>query len=347
MTRVALAALLLAAPPAALAWIPCVDKGITPPVPIQREAPPYPQAVRAIGIEGTVEIALTVLRNGDVGWVEVVRADPRGYFEQAAARGVRLWKFHPAMKDGAPVECRMHTRVRFALTEAATTAEAPVRREGPQPVFPAALLQQRIEGWAEVEYDLDAEGKVLNERVTAAMPRGEFENAALAAVRAWRGAPGEAPIRHETRRFDFRLPDTMLDVVPPTMLASAPFPMAACERRTTGRVALEVDTDATGQVRAVRILEAEPAGLFDETALRIARGSRLSPAYRDGQPMTATALLTLSFDPLRATCPDTQSPDRKPSAPNRPTPTVTHDERPARHDESWATLSPDAGHPLP
>jgi protein TonB len=347
MTRALLAALLLAPPSAALAWIPCTDKGITPPVAIRREAPPYPEAVRAIGIEGTVEVALTVLRDGGVGWVEVVRAEPRGYFEQAAALGVRQWKFQPATKDGATVECRMHTRVRFALTVAATTVDLPARREGPQPLYPAALLQQRIEGWAEVEYDLDADGSARNARVTAAMPRGEFEKSALTAVQGWRGAPGRAPARHETRRFDFRLPDTMLDVVPPTLLASAPFPLAACQRRITGRVALEVDTDAAGQVRAARILAAEPAGLFDDTALRIARASRLSPAYRDGQPIAATALLTLSFDPQRATCPDTRSPDRKPAAPNRPTPTVTHDERPARHDESWAALSPDGGQPLP
>ena len=347
MTRALFAALLLAAPTAALAWVPCVDRSITPPVPVEREAPPYPQAVRAIGIEGTVEVALTVLRDGGVGWVEVVRADPRGYFEQAAALGVRQWKFRPATKDGAPVECRMHTRVRFALTDSATTGDDSPRREGPQPLYPAALLQQRIEGWAEVEYDLDAEGKVLDASVTAAMPRGEFEKSALAAVRGWHGPASEEPTRRETRRFDFRLPDTMLDVVPPTMLASAPFPMAACERRTTGRVALEVDTDAGGQVRAARILSAEPAGLFDETALKIARGSRLTPAYRDGQAIPATALLTLRFDPLRATCPDAKSPDRKPSAPNRPTPTVTHDERPARHDESWACLSPEAAQPLP
>lgn len=347
MTRALFIALLLGAPPAAHAWVPCMDEGITQPVPIQREAPPYPQAVRAIGIEGTVEVALTVLRDGGVGWVEVVRAEPRGYFEQAAALGVRQWKFRPATRDGAPIECRMHTRVRFALTDPATTSEVPARRERPQPVYPAALLQQRIEGWAEVEYDLDAEGKVLDARVTAAMPRGEFEQSALAAVRGWRGPPADMPLRHETRRFDFRLPDTLLDVVPPTLLASAPFPMAACERRTSGRVVLEVETDPGGQVRSARILAAEPAGLFDETALRIARGSRLSPAYRDGQPIAATALLTLGFDPLRATCPDTRSPDRKRSTPSRPTPTVRHDQRPARHDEPWAALSADRAQPLP
>ena len=92
---------------------------------------------------------------------------------------------------------------------------------------------------------------------------------------------------------------------------------------------LEVETLASGQVRAARILAAEPAGLFDAAALAIARGSRLSPAYRDGEPIAATALLTLRFDPERATCPDHCGPTRDRDRPRRrPPPRVT------RHDES-------------
>ena len=156
------------------------------------------------------------------------------------------------------------------------------------------------------------------------------------------------PSRIETRRFDFRLPDTLLDTVPATLLASAPFPMAACERGTTGRVVLEVETEASGQVREARILAAEPAGLFDATALAIARGSRLSPAYRDGLPIAATALLTLRFDPARATCPNLQDPDRDSPAGKRPPARVTrHDEKPARRVERWTTLSRDAAQPVP
>ena len=79
----------------AAAWVPCQQGGVLAPKPIQREAPAYPPAVRAMGIEGSVEVALTVLRDGSVGWVRVVRAEPRGYFEQAAAEGVRRWRFAP------------------------------------------------------------------------------------------------------------------------------------------------------------------------------------------------------------------------------------------------------------
>jgi len=345
MKRAIAAAACCLAAPAALAWAPCEQKGLTPPNPIQREVPPYPQAVRATGIEGTVEIALTVLRDGSVGWVRVVTADPRGYFEQAASEGVRRWRFTPALKDGEAVECRLRTRVRFALTDAAATSASVPGGDRPQPLYPPALLQARVEGYAEIEYALDADGSVTEARVLVAMPRGEFEKAALAAVRAWRGpaaAAGEAG-RRETRRFDFRLPDSTLAAVPATLLASAPFPMSACERRITGRVVLEVETEASGQVREARILEAEPPGLFDAGALAIARGSRLSPAYRDGLPIPATALLTLRFDPERATCPNRERPDKH-LPDRRPPPRVTrHDGRPSSRVESRAALSPDTG----
>ncbi len=323
MSRILLALLLACTAPAAGAWVPCSDPGITAPVPLERAPPAYPDAVRATGIEGTVEVALTVLRDGRVGWVRVRRATPDGYFEQAATEGVRRWRYEPARRAGEPVECRLQTRVRFALTEEVTAAAGGADVGRPQPAYPPALLGARIEGYVEVEYALDAAGKVQDARVTAAMPRGEFEQAALSAVRAWQGPASDGAQRQETRRFAFRLPDSRLGEVPAPMLGSAAFPAAACAQRAAGRVALEVDTLATGEVRAARVLEAEPPGLFDTAALTIARGSRLSPAYRDGEPIAATALLTLRFDPERAPCPGTLQPDRNRPPARRRTPTVT------------------------
>lgn len=348
MNRPALAASLALIAPAASGWIPCDQAGITPPVPIQREAPAYPQSVRAVGIEGSVELALTILRDGSVGWVRTLRAEPRGYFEQAAAEGVRRWRFEPARMDGMPIECRLLTRVRFALADTVDALAGGPDADRPVPAYPAALLRDRVEGYAEVEFERAPDGTVEDARIINAMPRGEFEHAALAAVRGWKPAPAAILARRETRRFEFRLPDTSLAVVPATTLGSAPFPMAACEQRITGRVALEIDTDATGQVLKARILEAEPVGMFDGTALAIARGSQLSPAYRDGQPMAATALLTLFFDPEQATCPGVHSPERDPPPARRPQPRVgQHDERPVSRAEGWFALSRTAAQPVP
>ena len=154
MKRATFAVLFLLAAPAAGAWVPCEQKDITPPRPIQREAPAYPQAVRELGIEGSVEVALTVLRDGSVGWVRIVRAEPRGYFEQAAAEGVRRWRFSPAMQDGQPSSAAC-VRACASRSPIRLRREASTGGDRPQPVYPPALLQARIEGYAEVEYDLD------------------------------------------------------------------------------------------------------------------------------------------------------------------------------------------------
>jgi TonB family protein len=318
-TGVFLIAILAA--PAAQAWVACEQPGIEPPVALYREAPAYPPAVREIGVEGSVEVALTVLRDGSVGWVRALRGEPRGYFEQAAVAGVRDWRFRPARADGAPIECRLVTRVRFALVDTVDVRTTSMERGQPVPVYPPKLLQQRVEGYVEIEFDRAVDGSIVNPRVMSAMPRGPFEAAALEAIRRWRLEPGSA--RRETRRFEFRLPDSTLATVPAIMLASAPFPMEACEQRQSGRVTLEVQTDAHGAIGQARILSATPRGLFDKTALTIARASRLTPAYRDGQPVAAIALLTLFFDPAQATCPGIRSPEREPPPVYRPAPRVT------------------------
>lgn len=145
MNRMLPAACLALAAPAAGAWVPCNSPSIAAPVPVRREAPAFPPAVREIGVEGSVEIALTVLADGRVGWVRVLRAEPPGYFEQAAITGVRAWQFEPAREDGRPIECRMLTRVRFTLVD---TVDQPASGAGdrPAPAYPAALLAARVSG---------------------------------------------------------------------------------------------------------------------------------------------------------------------------------------------------------
>ena len=342
-----LPALLALAAPAAFAWLSCDQAGLVPPVALEREAPAYPAAVRAIGIEGSVEVALTILRDGSVGWVRILQADPPGYFEQAAIAGVRSWRFEPARRNDTAVECRMLTRVRFTLVDTVDSSSQPLVSDRPDPVYPARLLIERVEGYAELQFELAADGSVLRPRVITAMPRGEFEAAALAAIRSWRFPP-DSTLRRMTRRFEFRLPDSTLRDLPPIMLASAPFPKEACEPRQTGQVSLEVETDATGRIRKARILSSEPKGLFDRSALAIAGASRMTPSYRDGQPQAAIALLTLFFDSNQASCPGSLTPDPQRPTKGRPPPAVSgHDERPAARADRWVALSGAAGQQVP
>jgi TonB family protein len=194
--------------------------------------------------------------------------------------------------------------------------------EKPDPVYPVRLLMDRVEGYAELQFELAVDGSVLRPRVIMAMPRGEFEAAALAAIRSWRFPP-ESATQRMTRRFEFRLQDSTLGEVPPIMLASAPFPMEACKSRKTGQVSLEVATDADGTIRQARILSSDPKGLFDRSALAIAKASRMTPAYRNGQPFGAIALLTIFFDPGQASCPGSLKPDPRQPKQGRPSPSVS------------------------
>lgn len=310
-----------AVPATAAPWLQCNAPGVDPPAAIERVAPPYPESARLAGAEGFVEVAFTVLRDGRVGWVRILRAEPSGFFEAAALDGVRDWRFAPARSIGEPVECRIQTRVRFTLTDTVAARPRGQAAAGgqPAPVYPEKSRIEGLEGYVEVRFTVGGDGSVTDAEVTLAMPRGEFEEAALAAVRPWRFPPGADRSRTETRRFEFSLPDSYPRAPASTLLAAAPLPAEACTRGIAGRVKLEVDTDADGRITDARILEADPARLFDATALAIARNSRMAPAWRGGVPIAATALLTLEFSPDDAHCPEgglsaPQGPARQPAA---------------------------------
>jgi TonB family protein len=319
------AALLTLAPPSqATPWPACNTAGLSPPAAIARPTPPYPESARQAGAEGFVDVAFTILRDGRVGWIRILKAQPQGFFEPATLDGIRDWRFEPARREGQPVECRIQTRVRYTLadTVAARRSGSAAVGDQPAPVYPDQARIEGLEGYVEVEFEVGADGRVTDARVTLAMPRGPFEQAALDAIRRWRLPPGTAGGPPATRRFDFSLPDAYPHEPRPTLLAAAPLPPAACAQRTPGRVMLEVEVDAEGRITASKILDSRPAGLYEATALAIARNSRLEPAYRGGVPIPATALLTLRFEPDEARCGSGDPGDPRAPARSRATPRV-------------------------
>jgi TonB family protein len=317
--------LLALAPPAqATPWPACNAAGLSPPAALDRPTPPYPESARQAGAEGFVDVAFTVLRGGRVGWIRVLQAQPQGFFEPATLDGIRDWRFEPARREGEPVECRIQTRIRYTLADtvaARRSGSAPLGDQ-PAPVYPEQARIEGLEGYVEVEFGVGADGRVTQAQVTLAMPRGPFEQAALAAIRRWRLPPGTAGGPRSTRRFDFTLPDAYPHEPRPTLLAAAPLPPAACAQRTPGRVTLEVEVDAEGRITASKILDSTPADLYEATALAIARNSRLEPAHRGGVPIAATGLLTLRFDPDETRCGSGDPGDPRSPAPGRATPRV-------------------------
>lgn len=89
-----------------------VDGGATVRVPIE---PQYPLSALRNRIEGEVEVEFTVLADGSVADVDVIRANPRGVFEQSAVRAVLRWQFVPKHENGVPVTTRARQVIRFEL----------------------------------------------------------------------------------------------------------------------------------------------------------------------------------------------------------------------------------------
>lgn len=77
--------------------------------------PYYPATARVSNLHAEVIVSLQVLDNGKVGEVDVLSSSvPDAGFEQSAADAVKLWRFHPALKDGAPIETATLVRLTFA-----------------------------------------------------------------------------------------------------------------------------------------------------------------------------------------------------------------------------------------
>lgn len=82
-------------------------------VPIEQfiVTPRYPGRALARNIEGFVQLRFDVNKIGATENIEVVRAEPTGYFENAAIAAAERWKFQPKTEDGEPVYFRGLSKV--------------------------------------------------------------------------------------------------------------------------------------------------------------------------------------------------------------------------------------------
>jgi TonB family protein len=90
---------------------------VEPPAVLTRVEPGYPDAATRAGIEGTVELEVSIDASGKVTDVEVVRGLPLG-ISDAAADAVRRWTYRPARGPHGPLASRKTVRIRFSLEPA-------------------------------------------------------------------------------------------------------------------------------------------------------------------------------------------------------------------------------------
>lgn len=84
--------------------------------PISSPSPTYPREAIQGGLTGTVELEILVGMDGKPLEVRVVRSSGHRLLDQAARRVVMSqWRFHPAMRDGQPVQALGRVPIAFTL----------------------------------------------------------------------------------------------------------------------------------------------------------------------------------------------------------------------------------------
>lgn len=88
------------------------------------------------------------------------------------------------------------------------SADLPVYREAP--AYPRQAMARRQEGWVELVFEVDAQGRVIPEtiRIIAAQPQHLFDRSAIRAISRWRFAAfelGHGQNRQLKQRLEFRL----------------------------------------------------------------------------------------------------------------------------------------------
>jgi periplasmic protein TonB len=85
-----------------------------------------------------------------------------------------------------------------------------------------------------------------------------------------------------------------LDIYP-VLLSTLDASGAFTARGTRGRVVLLVSIDVSGNVEEVSILEAEPAGHFEEDARSAFKLARFQPAYRSGRAVKSRLVFHVEY----------------------------------------------------
>ena len=64
-----------------------------------------------------MDLEFTVTKDGTTSDATVRASEPAGTFDRAALDAVKRWRYEPRVVNGAVVEQRVETRLRFRLSE--------------------------------------------------------------------------------------------------------------------------------------------------------------------------------------------------------------------------------------
>lgn len=77
--------------------------------------PIYPKSARRQNREGTVQLKVYILENGEIGRIELFESSGSSDLDEAAIDAVKKWRFNPASKNGTPMRHAAVIPIHFTL----------------------------------------------------------------------------------------------------------------------------------------------------------------------------------------------------------------------------------------
>ena len=95
------------------------SSNLTAPRILSKVAPPYPEAARQAGIEGTVILKIQIFENGRADNISVSRSSGSELLDDAAVATIQQWRFVPAkdQNSGQAIPCYTTIPISFRLKE--------------------------------------------------------------------------------------------------------------------------------------------------------------------------------------------------------------------------------------
>ena len=92
-----------------------------------QKKPIFPPAAWDARYTGAVLLEMTVLKDGTIGMIDIVRCTtPKVGFEEAAVAAVKSWRFEPGMEDGEPIEVQTRLKMNFSRSGVGVRAQPQV-----------------------------------------------------------------------------------------------------------------------------------------------------------------------------------------------------------------------------
>lgn len=82
---------------------------------IYRVSPIYPYSAKRRNVTGYITIQFVVDSAGKVGNITILKAKPKGVFEDSAKKAVQKWRFKPGYYQGEPVATRIVLPINFNI----------------------------------------------------------------------------------------------------------------------------------------------------------------------------------------------------------------------------------------